>query len=155
MLAKHLSVLVWYADAIPNLPSETVAHLIGEGKQEWSAVTLIWGEHTLIILNPSASKPRQGSDLMHELAHIIRGHKPARIDITDDGMLLLNSYDPSQEEEAELLSGCLLLPRHALVEIKKSKMTNANAQSLYGVSAEMLLYRMNVTGTNKQFRQSR
>lgn len=151
-LAKHLKIVVWYADAIPGLPANSLKQLIDKGSDEWSAVTMVWGKHSLVILNPSASKARQASDLMHELAHIIMGHKPARVDITTDGMLLLHLYDPEQEEEADLLSACLLLPRDALVHIKENKLSNKDAQALYGVSQEMLNYRINITGVAKQFK---
>jgi hypothetical protein len=57
---------------------------------------------------------------MHETAHIIIGHDPARVDVTEDGLLILSSHN-KQQEEAKWLSGCLLLPREALLLIRRQR----------------------------------
>jgi hypothetical protein len=46
---------------------------------------------------------------MHELAHVIIGHEPARVDVTEGGSLILNTYNREQEDEADWLAGCLSL----------------------------------------------
>jgi Zn-dependent peptidase ImmA (M78 family) len=88
---------------------------------------------------------------MHELSHLIRGHSPARIDITQDNILMLHSYDANQEVEADVLAGALLLPRVALVEIINKKMSKPDAAAKYCTSQELLTMRLNITGVNKQF----
>lgn len=65
--------------------------------------------------------------------------------------MLLGSYDKIQEEEADWLSGCLLLPREALIAIKRRGLDDSSAATQYGVSLRMLTYRMNRTGINRQF----
>jgi len=65
--------------------------------------------------------------------------------------MLLKSYDKLQEEEADWLSGCLLLPREALISIKKRNLDLTHAASLFGVSQRMLTYRLATTGVNRQF----
>jgi len=54
---------------------------------------------------------------MHELAHLIIGHEPARVVVSPDMILAVRTYDQGQEEEAAWLSGCLLLPRPALLAL--------------------------------------
>ncbi|HET9642622.1 MAG TPA: ImmA/IrrE family metallo-endopeptidase [Burkholderiaceae bacterium] len=54
----------------------------------WSAVTLIVGDRKVIILNTSHSAARQSSDLMHELAHLIRGHSAQEVDVSEEGKRL-------------------------------------------------------------------
>lgn len=66
--------------------------------------------------------------------------------------MMLKSYDKIYEEEADWLSGCLLLPREALVDIKRRGVDFAEAAEMYGVSLRMLNYRMSMTGVNRQFR---
>ena len=66
-------------------------------------------------------------------------------------MMLLKSYDQQQEEEADWLSGCLLLPREALVSIKSQKLQPSDAAQIFGVSVKMLNYRLAMTGVNRQF----
>lgn len=153
-LAKNLGVRLWTPREVPGLSSATLDILLrNDGKTAscWSAVTLVVGMNVLVILNSSHSPARQASDLTHELAHGIRGHEAQEVALTDDGLMLLKDYDKVQEEEADWLAGCLLLPRDALMAIKRQRLDDSDAASQYGVSAKMMSYRMAMTGVNRQF----
>ncbi len=155
VLARHLKVIIWTPEEIPNLPQETLEHLTATDNSSWSAATLSHGNINLIILNSSHSPARQNSNLMHELAHLICGHKPSRLDIVNGGVMLLQSYDKTLEEEADLLAATLLLPRLALEEAKRQGL-NANAiATRFKVSQEMATWRINMTGINRQFKAVR
>ncbi len=154
MLAKNLGVKVWAPNDVPGLSREALQVLTrSDGKTPscWSAVTLVVGTKVLVILNSAHSRARQASDLTHELAHRIRGHEAQEVDITEDGLMLLKSYNKAQENEADWLSSCLLLPREALLSIRKRELEDGDAAAEYGVSMQMLNYRMAMTGMNKQF----
>lgn len=153
-LAAQLGVRVWLPRDIPGLREETLAILLrSDGKTPscWSAVTVVAGTRVAVILNTSHSLARQSSDLTHELAHRIRRHEAKEVDVTEGGLMLLSSYDKVQEEEADWLSGCLLLPRDALIAIRRRGLDDKSAASEYGVSQRMLAYRVNRTGINLQF----
>jgi len=153
-LAEHLGIRVWTPHDVPKLSSESLAILLrNDGKTPscWSAVTLVVGSKVVVILNSSHSRARQASDLTHELAHRIRGHEAQEVHVTDDGLMLLTNYDKQQEEEADWLSGCLLLPREALINIKRRRLSEPDAATEYGVSVKMLNYRLAMTGVNRQF----
>jgi Zn-dependent peptidase ImmA (M78 family) len=152
-LAKHLGVRVWTPHDVPNLSEESRSILLrNDGKTPscWSAVTLVVGKKVVVVLNSSHSAARQASDLAHELAHRIRGHEAKEVDVTEDGIMLLRSYDKVQEEEADWLSGCLLLPRESLLAIRRSGLDDVVAAEEYGVSVTMLKYRIARTGVNRQ-----
>lgn len=154
-LAKNLGVKVWTPRDIPGLSQESMDVLLrNDGKTPscWSAVTIVVNHRILVILNSSHSPGRQSSDLTHELAHHIRGHKAHEASVSPDGLMMLKSYDKIYEEEADWLSGCLLLPREALVDIKRRGVDLAEAAEEYGVSIRMLNYRISMTGVNRQFR---
>lgn len=154
LLAKSLGVLVKTPIDIPGLSQANLDVLLrNDGKTAscWSAVTLVKGTRIVVILNSSHSLARQASDLTHELAHIIRGHAAKEVDISSEGLMLLKSYDKVQEEEADWLSGCLLLPREALVTIRSRGLDDSAAANEYGVSIQMLNYRMARTGVTRQF----
>lgn len=154
-LAKHLGIRVWTPHDVPGLSSEKKDILLrndGKSSSCWSAVTLIVGEKTLVILNASHSLARQASDLMHELAHRILKHEPEQMSISSEGLMLLKAYEKEQEEEADWLAGTLLLPRDALVYIRLQGMPDDEAIAQYGVSKSMYKYRMSLTGVNRQFR---
>jgi Zn-dependent peptidase ImmA (M78 family) len=92
---------------------------------------------------------------MHELSHVLLGHEPARVDVTEDGLLMLNTFDRLQEEEANWLAGCLLLPRNALMAIRGRGLDLRTAARNFGVSLDMLRYRLNVTGVEYQLARAR
>ena len=152
-LAAHLGVRVWIPGDIPGLSAETLAILLrsdGVTPSCWSAVTLIAGSSKVIILNSSHSAARQSSDLMHELAHLIRGHVAQEVDLSEEGLMLLKDYDKQYEDEADWLAGCLLLPRDALLSIKRRRLEAIEAATMYGISQRMLSYRMAVSGVGRQ-----
>lgn len=153
-LAKLLGVRVWTPHDIPGLSAEALDVLLrndGKSPSCWSAVTVVVQTKVVVVLNSSHSPARQASDLTHELAHRIRGHQAREVSLSEDGIMLLSSYDKLEEEEADWLSGCLLLPRDALILIRRNRMDDAEAALAYGVSAKMLSYRMAMTGVNRQF----
>ena len=67
-----------------------------------------------------------------------------------DGTWTIRSYDGRQEEEASWLSGCLLLPRPALLTIAGSDLSLDEGAARYGVSVRLLKYRTDVTGVRAQ-----
>ena len=154
-LASHLGIRLWRPEEVPEVEQAHLDVLLHEDPDSWSAITICVGSRTVIIINSTHSHARQASDIMHELAHMILAHKPARMDVTEDGLMILNNFDALQENEANWLAGCLLLPRAALVAIFRSNVDRSIAAIRYGVSADMLQYRWNVTGMDQQLRRSR
>ena len=154
-LAKHLGIRVHTPSEIPGLDPDCLKTLLQEDADSWSAVTISAGSQDVIILNSSHKGGRPASDLTHELAHILLGHEPARIDVTADGTLMLSTYDKKQEEEANWLAGCLLLPRDALIVIQSQGVDSKLAARRYGISQQMLQFRRNVTGVDYQLARAR
>ena len=153
-LAEHLGIQVCTPNDIKGLSQQSLDVLLfNDGKTAscWSAVTLLAANKTLIILNSSHSIGRQASDLTHELAHRILEHKTHEMSVSADGVMLLSSYDKEQEDEADWLSSSLLLPREALVSIKRKGLGPEESARAYGVSLSMLKYRMAMSGVNRQF----
>lgn len=66
---------------------------------------------------------------------------------------MLSMYNKDQEDEANWLAGCLLLPRDAVVLIRRQRLDLAVAAKKYGTSVDMLNYRINVTGVDYQFKR--
>ena len=153
-LANALAIRVLTPADLPGLSPECLRTLLHDDPDSWSAVTLRLGSRgDLIIVNSSHSRARQASDLVHELAHLLLGHTPTRLDVTEDQQLLLRTHDHAQEDEAAWLAGCLLLPRPALLAIVRDGGQSADAARRYGVSVDMLTYRLRVTGVVVQARR--
>lgn len=153
-LAKHLNVLLWKPIDIRGLSPEARVVLLGKERNSWSAVTVSFAGVDAVIHNSSHSKARQSSDIMHELSHILIGHDPGKIFLSQNGQIMLRTYDQTQEEEAACLANALLLPREVLLLIKRSGMSDNKACEVYGVSRKLLTFRINISGVNCQVRRT-
>ena len=145
-----MDVTIWPTTEIKHLPEKDRAHLLGVGSDEWSAFVIRESDSHLIVYNPTQSKPRTNSVLMHELAHIMLGHELAIAAQTIDGHFLNGNYDEDQEAEANWLGGTLLLPRPALLWMRARKMSDYDAIKHFGVSQDMLTWRIRITGVDYQ-----
>lgn len=155
-LAEYLGVYLLKPTEVEHLSEQSRLQLLSEDKSSWSAVTISYLGVDIIAYNPTHSPWRYSSDIMHELSHIILGHKPSQIVIlTPDSQIALREYNQDLEEEATWLSGCLLLPREALISIKRSGISNDSACHKYGVSKDLLNFRINKTGVNYQIKKAR
>ena len=155
LVAKDLGVAVLYIEQLPTITDDTIEHLTKINPDAWSAVTVCANDKHLIVLNSAHHKNRQSNSLMHELAHLIIGHKPARLDITPDGLMILSTYDKDNEDEANWLAGALLLPREALVHARKLGLTDEDGAAHYGCSLRLFQFRINTTGVDTQLRRAR
>lgn len=153
-LARALSVEVWHLDSVVGLSSDAKRHLTSEEGDEWSAVTVHIEGRLIAVLNPRHSPVRQSSNLMHELAHVVRDHKPAAMVALEAGFML-RTFDERQEAEAGWLAAALLLPRTALAYCQARQVLPEQLMSDYRVSRQMLQYRMGVTGVSRQSRPQR
>jgi Zn-dependent peptidase ImmA (M78 family) len=73
--------------------------------------------------------------------------------LSKEGVLLLETHSRKDEEEADWLSGCLLLPRPALLYIKRRMTDEEEICQHYIVSQAMLKYRLEISGVNYQYRR--
>jgi len=145
LLAEHLTIeILPLTDLIKDAP--TAAYFLGIGNNYFSATTIFEGASRLIIHNDSHSKKRQNSNLAHELAHALLQHPPSP-HLNDLG---LRNVDKNLEDEANWLSGVLLVTENAALNIVRSGMDASTASDKYGVSVDMIKYRLNVTGAYKR-----
>ncbi len=147
MLADLLGVEVRAGDEL--IPRKRFTELERVQPGAFSACTFRpSADRVVVVYNPLAAKTRQRSDMAHELAHTLLKHELSRVEKLGDVTFL--SCDPTQEEEAAWLSGCLLLPRSLLLaEVRRGSGARDIAQK-YGVSERMAQYRLDVTGVVRQ-----
>jgi IrrE N-terminal-like domain len=152
--ADLLGVPVVSLNDLSDLPEDVRARLSTEHRDSWSAITVSEGSSHLVVVNSCHAKTRLNSSLAHEIAHIILGHEPSMMFMSPTSSLALRTHNEEQEEEAGWLSGALLLPREALIQIRRMRRSNEEACQEYGVSASMLRFRFNVTGVDFQFKRA-
>jgi Zn-dependent peptidase ImmA (M78 family) len=153
--AKVSGVVVWSDQDIIDLPEEDRRQLTIEDPESWSAFVIRIEQRHLIVYNSSQSEPRINSVIMHELSHILLGHKLTSAGISSEGYLIPTIYDQDQEDEANWMAGTLLLPRPALLRIRNDGLTDNDAMSLYSVSKEMMQWRFRMTGVDYQMGHQR
>ena len=88
---------------------------------------------------------------MHEIAHIICEHPTANSGINGS----LRSYDEEQEEEARYMGGCLQITRAGLLWALRRRMTKEQIAKHFLASVDLVRYRQNVTGADKQIARER
>ncbi len=154
-LADHLGIPVHPLSALEGngiAVSSAVQHVRKHNKV-LSAMTIFpaWPKHhRLVIFNDANSAARQNSDVAHELAHGLLLHEPRSAIVNG-----CRDYSRGDEEEAAWLSGCLLVPREAALVVAMAQSPLAVAAIEYGVSTQMMTYRVNSTGVLRQAEASR
>jgi Zn-dependent peptidase ImmA (M78 family) len=155
LLAKHLDVRVVDPQQLRDLPEDVLKQLTEVDPWGWSATTLVLPGTTVVIYNPMKSPGRQASDIIHELAHIILGHEPSTLVFSEDGQLATRTFDQRQEDEANWLGWALLLPRDALMSTRRARLATAKIADLYGVTEQLVNFRLRMTGVDAQMRRVR
>jgi Zn-dependent peptidase ImmA (M78 family) len=140
------------AQQVDGITDDILHQLLVVDPWGWSALTLDQGHSVLVIYNPTHPPGRQASDIVHELAHIVLGHQPATMIMSPDGTLVMRSYDQKQEEEANWLGWALLLPRDALLSLRRRKVAIPDIAASFGVTEILVQYRMRITGVESQVR---
>lgn len=153
-LAAYLSILVFDVKEL-QIPANDLEHLIGPGSQQWSGFSVREAGLVGVVLNSSHPKGRLSNTLMHEISHIYLKHGGSQVSLLPSGILLISEFSKEQEEEADWLSGALLLPRQALVRARAMRLTNAQICEKYGVSDDLCTWRLRMTGVDAQMRRRR
>ncbi len=149
--AGHLNVAILDFHAL-GLSDRSVRQLTVTDEGSWSAMTLEYNGTKAIVLNPAHASTRQANDLMHELAHIELSHTPARVEISETGIILLSDYSDDQEQEADWYAGAMLLPRNALIYYRSGGRSSGDIAKMFGVSVALCEWRLRMTGVDVQLR---
>jgi Zn-dependent peptidase ImmA (M78 family) len=154
-IAELLSIPVLKPEQLTELPGDVRSRLLQSHSDTWSAITVSDGNMHLIVLNPMHAATRSNSSLAHEIAHVILGHEPSMMFVTPKSGVALRTHNKEQEDEANWLAGCILLPRDALLHIRRLGLPDVQVCMEYGVSPAMLRFRINSTGVDVQVRRAR
>jgi Zn-dependent peptidase ImmA (M78 family) len=149
-LAKAMGAIVVGPRDIPAIPETLARQMLFDFAKNWSGITLPVDGQTIIILNTTHIPARQESDIMHELAHILCEHKPARIDPPGKLPWASRSFDPEQEAQAAWLGGCLQITKAGVYSSIAQSLDNLQIAERYGASPEMVRFRRNMSGVDQQ-----
>lgn len=137
----------WLAIPVVDLSSfvqeaPAVQHLLEVETGVFSAVTVFNGSRRTVVHNDGHRAERQASNICHELSHGLLQHPPTPA-MDNSGCRVWNQ---DIEDEATWLAGCLLIPEPAALRIARSGTSPADASVHFGVSEQMVRYRLNATG---------
>ena len=131
--------------------ASAISYLIKNEPEVFSAMTVFRGSRRVIVHNDGHSAPRQNSNLAHELAHALLLHPPS-VAFDSRGCRYWNQ---DIEDEANWLSGILLVTEEATIAIAIGQLSLHDAAWSLGVSNQMIRFRMNATGANKRVKRAR
>ena len=141
-LAAKLGLAIFplssFADACPD----QVAHLVNDHPSDFSALLLRLGNRCVILENDQHTLGRRSSNLAHEMAHYLLGHSPMAL----NGGFGHGSTDPDIEKQADCLASYILIPNAAAHMIVWKPHTEDQVCRRFGVSRQMLEYRLNTSG---------
>ena len=145
-LAEHLDIPVMCLSELARGEPDAVRYLMRTAPDVFSAATLFSGYRRLIIYNDAHHPRRQAADLAHEISHGLLGHSPTPI-LDRNGC---RQFNHAHEEEANWLGPALLISEEAALYIVRQRMTLMAAVTAYGVSRDLIMMRIGVTGAQRR-----
>lgn len=150
-LAKHVGCVVRCADELVDISKLKELKRIQD--DAFFACTFELADSRRAIVYSPLSPERINSDVAHEVAHVLLQHRLTRLTRIEG--VAFQSCDTDQEEEANWLAGCLLLPRVALTHDLSKRMAIQTIARNRVLSEAMVRYRINVTGVDRQLSAAR
>jgi Zn-dependent peptidase ImmA (M78 family) len=145
-MASHVGAKIRRADELTSIAKLELLEELQPGA--FSACTFTIGSRHVIVYNPISPTERTRSDIAHETAHILLKH--AVKEVHQIGTVSFFSCDPDEEQEANWLAGCLLLPRPLLLAAAKRGWGIKEISKKYTVSEQMATFRLRTTGVSRQ-----
>ena len=146
VLAQDLGIPLVPLSALKKDSQVVVRHFRGQGRSAFSAMTMFYGTRRVILYNDAHSPGRQASDIAHELSHALLQHPPEPA-LDHRGR---RNWNQDLEDEATWLAGALLISDEAAMEIATTEMSADVAAVAYGVSTQMVQWRLNVTAAYRR-----
>jgi len=151
-IAEHLGVEVFPADQL--IARSRLEELQQLQYDAFSGATFrMPSGRTVVVYNPLSNAGRTNSDIAHEVSHLILDH-PAKT-VERVGSHNFFTCDAEEEQEANWLAGCLLLPRPLLLKEARAGATAEDLAERHEVSTQMATWRLNASGVLMQLRRAR
>lgn len=122
--------------------------LVANATNEFSAIVAIIRGYKMILYNGNNSPARQESDIMHEIAHILRGHKGDCLQLNSDISLRVHNED--HEQEAKWLGATLQIPEDGIFRHVRAGRTSDEIATIYGASIQMVKYRRQILAIDRR-----
>lgn len=148
-LATYLEIKIIPISNFHKHAPSAIEHFQTKGRSEFSATTIFLGSQRLILHNDSHTAGRQSSNIAHELSHGLLQH-PKTAPLNDLGC---RNWDKTIESEADWLAAALLISEEAALKLARENTPLRTAAKMYGVTEQMIRFRLNVTGSKHRVRK--
>lgn len=147
-LAPYVKLRITNIKEIQGLSPETRRALLGDIGKNWSggATRPLPDGSRLVFLNPNHTRERQAATLMEEICHVILGHSPTKLTMTEEtGQALhFRNFDENQEEVAYAVGAAALIPYFSLKHAVMAGLRSDKIARKFVVSRELVEYRIKV-----------
>jgi hypothetical protein len=137
---------------LSELETPARQHFLKADGSALSGALIPVGTGTVILENDAQPVARRRTTMCHELAHIVLEHEFSASLATDERKCGLAG---DQEEEADWLSGEILVPTDGAVRLARADATDELAASVFDVSLAVARWRMNQSGARIMVRRAR
>lgn len=138
---------------IADLDAACLNFLIGEGSDQWSAMSVpldLDTDRWAVLRNDRHILARQKVTYLEECWHIMLGHKLTKVAKVSDAFG--RTYDTTEEHDAYYLASASLLPKAAVTECVERGESSSDIADKFGVSQQLVEYRIKRLGLWKTFR---
>jgi hypothetical protein len=146
-LAPYVKLRVVSLNQIEGLSPESRKLLIGDNGKSWSggASRPLPDGSRLVFLNPNHTRERQAATLMEEICHVILGHSPTRLMLTEEETSVhFRNFDENQEEVAYAVGAAALVPYFSLKHAVEAGLSAERIARRFIVSRNLVEYRIKV-----------
>jgi len=136
-----------------GLGHDELRHLRTVGRAHWSGGVypepLPDGTY-LCMLNPDHPPRRNKITLMEEICHSYFKHRPTKLLVREDG-LLVRDFNADQEKEAFGVGAAVLMPWSLFFHCVNNGMTADEMADEFDVTSYLIQYRIKITGGSKLY----
>jgi hypothetical protein len=156
-LAAFVKIHVMDLKSVEGLSDESRKLLLGDNGKSWSggASRPLPDGWRLVFLNPNHTRERQAATLMEEICHVILGHSPTRLmmsEQTSKGIRFRN-FDKNQEEVAYSVGAATLIPYFPLKHAVMAGLSADKIARRFAVSRNLVEYRIKVCRLWSDYKQ--
>lgn len=149
VLAEHLAIPVWRLSELRDADPRAADTFLREDPSAFSAVTVFAGSRRVVIHNDSHSPGRQASNICHELGHGLLLHEASPA-LDGSGC---RDWDQVMEDQAQWMAGALLVHEKGLTAALRRGKSHDSIAAQFGVSVDMVSWRINMTGALRRVRR--
>lgn len=136
---------------LSELDGEARKHLLSAQRSALSGALIPDGTGVVILENDAQPLTRRRTTMCHELAHVVLEHSFG-VSLSDERKCGLGGL---QEDEADWLSGEMLIPYDGAFRLARAYATDERAAQSFDVSLAVARWRMNHSGARKVVERGR